>query len=202
LLVVIAGVGVGIVGAVLIGLRVTWAAIPVRRLELFVAGIVLMVLGTALRAWSVVILGRNFTVYVQVRDEQPVVDTGPYRLLRHPSYTGLLVVCLGIGLALGNWLALVAVVVVPTIAILLRIRVEERALLAGIGEPYRRFAATRKRLIPWVWWGDEQPPQLAPARRSHLHPREPRRRRWRHAARLVARRRRESRADAAMVGST
>lgn len=151
LVVVVAGLGIGIVGAVFVALRVAWAAIPVGRLELFVAGIVLMVLGIAFRAWSVIVLGRNFTVYVQVRDEQPVVETGPYRLLRHPSYTGLLVVCLGIGLALGNWLALVVVVVVPTIAILLRIRVEERALLAGIGEPYRRFAETRKRLIPWVW---------------------------------------------------
>ena len=151
LVVVIAGFGVGIAGAVLIALHLTWAAIPGGRLALFVAGIALMVLGLALRAWSVIVLGRNFTVYVQVREEQPVVDTGPYRLLRHPSYTGLLMVCLGIGLALGNWLALVVVVVAPTVAILVRIRVEERALLAGIGEPYRRFAASRKRLIPWVW---------------------------------------------------
>ena len=151
LVVVIAGVGVGLAGAILIASHLTWAAIPFGRVALFVVGIVLMVLGIALRAWSVIVLGRNFTVYVQVRDEQPVVDTGPYRLLRHPSYTGLLLVCLGIGLALGNWLALVVVVVAPTIAILVRIRVEERALLAGIGEPYRRFMATRKRLIPWVW---------------------------------------------------
>ncbi len=151
LFVVIGGLLVGIVGAIFIARELTWAAIPVGRVALFVVGIVLMVLGIALRAWSVIVLGRNFTVFVQVREEQPVVDTGPYRLLRHPSYTGLLVVCLGIGLALGNWLALVVVVVVPTVAILVRIRVEERALLAGIGEPYRRFAATRKRLIPWVW---------------------------------------------------
>lgn len=151
LFVVIGGLAVGIVGAISIALELTLAAIPVGRTTLFVVGIVFMVLGIALRAWSVIVLGRNFTVFVQVRADQPVVDTGPYRLLRHPSYTGLLVVCLGIGLALGNWLALVVVVVVPTVAILVRIRVEERALLAGIGEPYRRFAATRKRLIPWVW---------------------------------------------------
>lgn len=151
LVVVIVGFGLGIVGGILVALHLTWAAIPVGRLALFIAGITLMVLGLALRAWSVIVLGRNFTVYVQVRDEQPVVDTGPYRLLRHPSYTGLLLVCLGIGVALGNWLALVVVLVVPTAAILTRIRVEERALLAGIGEPYRRFMATRKRLIPWVW---------------------------------------------------
>jgi len=151
LVVVIAGVGIGIVGAVLIALRLTWAAIPVGRIALFVVGIVFMALGIGLRAWAVIALGRNFTVYVQVRDQQPVVERGPYRLLRHPSYTGLLLVCLGIGLALGNWLALIIVVVVPTAVIVFRIRVEERALLAGIGEPYRRFMATRKRLIPWVW---------------------------------------------------
>jgi protein-S-isoprenylcysteine O-methyltransferase Ste14 len=151
LFVVIGGLALGIVGAIFVALHLTWAAIPAGRVTLFVVGIVLMVLGIALRAWSVIVLGRNFTVFVQVREEQPVVDTGPYRLLRHPSYTGLLVVCLGIGLALGNWLALVVVLVLPTVAILVRIRVEERALLAGIGEPYRRFAATRKRLIPWVW---------------------------------------------------
>jgi protein-S-isoprenylcysteine O-methyltransferase Ste14 len=151
LVVVIAGFGLGIVGGILIALHLTWAAIPGGRLALFVVGVALMVLGLALRAWSVIVLGRNFTVYVQVREAQPVVDSGPYRFLRHPSYTALLLVCLGIGLAMGNWLALVVVVVLPTVAILTRIRVEERALLAGIGEPYRRFAATRKRLIPWVW---------------------------------------------------
>lgn len=151
LVVVIVGFGLGIAGGILIALRLTWAAIPVGRLALFIAGIGLMVLGLALRAWSVIVLGRNFTVYVQVRAEQPVVDSGPYRLLRHPSYTALLMVCLGIGFALGNWLALAVVVALPTAAILMRIRVEERALLAGIGEPYRRFMATRKRLIPWVW---------------------------------------------------
>ncbi|HEY4224818.1 MAG TPA: isoprenylcysteine carboxylmethyltransferase family protein [Pseudolysinimonas sp.] len=151
LVVVVAGLAVGIVGGILIASRWGWAAIPVGRVAFFVIGIAFMALGIAVRAWSVIVLGRNFTVYVQVRDERPVVDTGPYRLLRHPSYTGLLLVCLGIGLALGNWLALIVIVVVPTAVILVRIRVEERALLAGIGEPYRRFMATRKRLIPYLW---------------------------------------------------
>jgi protein-S-isoprenylcysteine O-methyltransferase Ste14 len=149
--IVILGFGAGLGGGFLVAVHAPWAAIPAGRIALFVVGIALMLLGVAFRAWAVIALGRNFTVFVQVRDEQPVVTTGPYGLLRHPSYTGLLTVCLGIGLALGNWLALIVVVVVPTIAILLRIRVEERTLLAVIGEPYRRFMATRKRLIPWVW---------------------------------------------------
>ncbi len=102
LVVVIVGFGLGIGGGILIALQLTWAAIPIARLAMFIVGIALMVLGLALRAWAVIVLGRNFTVYVQVRDEQPVVDTGPYRLLRHPSYTALLLVCLGIGARAGQ----------------------------------------------------------------------------------------------------
>jgi protein-S-isoprenylcysteine O-methyltransferase Ste14 len=145
------GFVVGIPGAVLLAGRVTAAAIPFGRAAVFVIGCAAMAFGIAFRAWSVVVLGRYFTVEVRVRDQQQVVDRGPYRLLRHPSYTGLLCTCLGIGLALGNWLAILVAMVPTTIAILYRIRVEERALLAGIGEPYREFCATRSRLIPHVW---------------------------------------------------
>ena len=151
LVVVAFGFVIGIIGAVLIAGQVTAAAIPFGRTALFVIGCAAMVFGIAFRAWSVVVLGRWFTVEVRVRDHQLVVDRGPYRLLRHPSYTGLLCTCLGIGLALGNWVALLFAIVPTTIAILYRIRVEERALLAGIGEPYRQFCATRSRLIPHVW---------------------------------------------------
>ncbi len=151
LIVVAFGFIVGIAGAVLIAGGVTAAAIRFGREVLFVVGCAAMAFGIAFRDWSVVVLGRYFTVDVRVREHQPVVDRGPYRVLRHPSYAGLLCTCLGIGLALGNWLALLAAIVPTTIAIMFRIHVEERALLAGIGEPYRRFCATRSRLIPHVW---------------------------------------------------
>jgi protein-S-isoprenylcysteine O-methyltransferase Ste14 len=58
---------------------------------------------------------------------------------------------LGIGLALGNWAALIVLAVLPTAGLVVRIRLEERALLAGLGEPYRRFAATRPHLFPGLW---------------------------------------------------
>lgn len=151
LFVVAGGFIVGIVGAVAVSVRATAAAVPFGRPALFVVGCAAMAFGIAFRAWAVIVLGRYFTVDVRVREHQEVVDRGPYRLLRHPSYTGLLCTCLGIGLALGNWVALLVAIVPTTIAIVFRIRVEERVLLAGIGEPYREFCATRSRLIPHVW---------------------------------------------------
>jgi protein-S-isoprenylcysteine O-methyltransferase Ste14 len=63
----------------------------------------------------------------------------------------MIITFVGIGLALGNWAALGVLVVVPTAGLVVRIRSEERALLDGLGEPYRRFAASRPRLVPGLW---------------------------------------------------
>lgn len=116
----------------------------------WVALVVLWV-GIALRQWSFRTLGRYFTFTIETSSDQPVIATGPYRVLRHPSYTGLLLVLFGIGLLLANWLALLAVAVAATAAMVYRIGVEERALEVALGDRYRQFAATRKRLIPYVW---------------------------------------------------
>ena len=144
---VTAGVGGGCAAAGL----VPSAAIPDARWPIFVLGLTLMCAGIALRQWAIVLLGQFFTVDVRVHAGQTVVEWGPYRWLRHPSYTGMLVTFVGIGLALGNWAALTLLVVVPTAGLIVRIRAEERALVDGLGEPYRRFIATRARLIPGIW---------------------------------------------------
>ena len=88
---------------------------------------------------------------VNARADQPVIDRGPYRWVRHPSYTAGLVLFGGIGLALGNWLSLVFLGVTIPFVYAYRVRVEERALLTAIGEPYRRFMETRKRFYPYVF---------------------------------------------------
>jgi protein-S-isoprenylcysteine O-methyltransferase Ste14 len=123
----------------------------VARWPVFVVGLAIVVLGIALRQWAVRSLGQFFTVQVQVRSGQSVVDTGPYRWVRHPSYTAIIVSFAGIGVALENWLSLLAMLIVPTVGLVVRIRVEERALLTAIGEPYRQFSSSRARLIPGIW---------------------------------------------------
>ena len=79
------------------------------------------------------------------------MQRGPYRVVRHPSYTGLLIAFLGCGLMLGNWVGLLASLALILVAIVYRLRIEERALTATLGDAYRRFAATRARLVPFVW---------------------------------------------------
>ena len=92
-------------------------------------------------------LGYYFTGRVMVSADQPVITAGPYRVLRHPSYTGFLLACAGVGLAAANWVAL-AVMVLPLAVFFWRIHAEETALLATLGERYRAYAAQHKRLVP------------------------------------------------------
>jgi len=149
--VIIATSLVGVGSAFVLAQDVQSAGIGVGRWPIFVAGLVIVLLGVALRQWSVLTLGTFFTVQVQVRSDQTVVDTGPYRWVRHPSYTAIVMSFVGIGVALENWLSLVVLIVVPSVGLVIRIRVEEKALLEALGEPYREFSATRARLIPKVW---------------------------------------------------
>ncbi|NNJ62645.1 MAG: isoprenylcysteine carboxylmethyltransferase family protein [Dactylosporangium sp.] len=118
---------------------------------LFALGAVIAWFGLLLRWWSFLALGKYFTVVVKTSDDQPVVDSGPYRVLRHPSYTGLLLAFAGAGLMLGNWVSTVGAVGPTLIALLYRLRIEERALTTTLGDRYREFAASRARLIPYVW---------------------------------------------------
>jgi protein-S-isoprenylcysteine O-methyltransferase Ste14 len=117
----------------------------------FVLGAVIAWLGLLLRWWSFVSLGAYFTVVVKTSADQPVIERGPYRVLRHPSYTGLLLAFAGIGVMLGNWVSTVGSVGLLLVAVIYRVRIEESALSAALGDRYREFAATRARLIPHVW---------------------------------------------------
>jgi protein-S-isoprenylcysteine O-methyltransferase Ste14 len=114
-------------------------------------GLVLLWGGISLRFWSFRTLGRYFTFIVQTSSDQPVITSGPYRVIRHPSYAGLLLIVMGVGLFIGNWLSLASLTAAVACGLVLRIRVEERALLQSLGDSYRAYAATHKRLVPLIW---------------------------------------------------
>ncbi len=116
-----------------------------------VAGAVLVITGGGLRAWSMLTLGRLFQFQIAIQPGHHVVTGGPYRFLRHPSYTAILLILTGVALACGDVWSLVAVLALGCTGLAVRIRAEERQLTEALGTEYTQFAATRKRLIPGMW---------------------------------------------------
>lgn len=117
----------------------------------FSVGILFMLAGVALRWYAISVLGRYFTRAVAIRSEQTVVERGPYRYIRHPSYTGSIMTMLGMGLVLTNWLSLGLIMLGAAVGYGYRVRVEERALLEGLGQPYREYMKRTKRFIPFIF---------------------------------------------------
>jgi protein-S-isoprenylcysteine O-methyltransferase Ste14 len=130
--------------------KVSATALPYN-VAIFGVSLALIWAGIALRWWSFRTLGRYFTFTVMTSADQPVITTGPYRLLRHPSYSGILLILGGIGLSLGNWLSLAALILLPVAGFIYRIKVEEAALSATLGAAYTTYAGGRNRIIPFVW---------------------------------------------------
>jgi protein-S-isoprenylcysteine O-methyltransferase Ste14 len=117
----------------------------------FTAGMVVLLAGLVLRGWSFKTLGQYFTHTVMVSSDQPVIATGPYRVLRHPSYAGVILAGIGVGLASANWAGLAGLLVLTLPPLLWRIHIEECALAATVGDRYRAYAGQHKRLVPLVW---------------------------------------------------
>ncbi len=115
------------------------------------SAIALAAAGLAVRWYAIIHLGRFFTVDVAIAPDHRVIDTGPYRYVRHPSYTGALLAFVGLGLSLSNVLAFLALMVPVFVTYFYRIRIEEAALRAGIGEPYVAYSARTRRLIPGLF---------------------------------------------------
>jgi protein-S-isoprenylcysteine O-methyltransferase Ste14 len=127
------------------------ASILQHRSAFFFLGIGLMLCGLAFRFYAMSLLGRFFTYDVAVCASQTVIEAGPYRYIRHPSYTGAFITLVGLGLALGNWAGLLALLACMGIAYGYRMSVEEAALSAALGEPYKQYMRRTRRLIPFVY---------------------------------------------------
>jgi protein-S-isoprenylcysteine O-methyltransferase len=120
-------------------------------LQLATVGIGLFFAGVGLRWYAIIQLGRFFTTEVAIAADHKLIDTGPYRFVRHPSYSGLLLQFLGIGICSGNILVLVALILPITVARLHRIRIEEAALAEALGSDYAQYMRNTKRIIPFLY---------------------------------------------------
>jgi protein-S-isoprenylcysteine O-methyltransferase Ste14 len=110
-----------------------------------------MILGMIFRVYAMRTLGRFFTYQVAIQPGQTVVQSGPYRFIRHPSYTGGLITLLGLTITLGNWAGIAVVMTSMLIAYAYRIHVEEDALITALGDPYRQYMRHTTRLIPFLF---------------------------------------------------
>ncbi len=127
------------------------ASIPSHRVTIFWIGVAVLISGSLLRRHCFRALGKYFTGAVTVQSDQMVISRGAYRWVRHPSYTAGIAMFAGIGLAMGNWVSIAVMTLEPIFVYAYRVKVEERALVESLGEPYRAYMQqTRKRFIPFV----------------------------------------------------
>jgi protein-S-isoprenylcysteine O-methyltransferase Ste14 len=121
------------------------------RAALFWIGIAVLAVGALVRQHCFRMLGASFKPIVDVQSEQVIVERGVYRFLRHPSYAAAVLIFLGIGLVLTNWVSLLVILATVATVYGYRIHVEEAALLSTLGDPYRKYMARTKRIVPFVW---------------------------------------------------
>ena len=111
-------------------------------------GLFVMATGSAFRQWALIHLGRFFSRTVQIESGHKVITSGPYRWIRHPAYTGMIMIHTGLSMALGTWLGALLAFIIVTASLLYRIHVEEATLLQALGVEYRQYIAQTWQLFP------------------------------------------------------
>jgi protein-S-isoprenylcysteine O-methyltransferase Ste14 len=119
--------------------------------DLKLIGLIVLLIALAIRWTAIFTLGKSFSSNVAILDSQKLHRTGLYRFVRHPSYLGLLLVFLAIGLHSRNWLSFAIVLLPCTAAVLYRIHVEESALHRAFGADYVVYSRSTKRLLPGLY---------------------------------------------------
>lgn len=114
-------------------------------------GLLMIVTGMILRFISIRALGKFFTVDVTIREDHQIKKNGIYRLIRHPSYLGSILSFIGFGISLNNWISLIIISIPVIIAMLKRIRTEEKLLADQFGTEYTDYMKRTSRLIPWIY---------------------------------------------------
>jgi protein-S-isoprenylcysteine O-methyltransferase Ste14 len=115
----------------------------------YAVGIVVTVAGLAFSVWARVYLGRNWSATVTIKQDHELVRSGPYALVRHPIYSGILLALLGTAVAIGEWRGLLALAAI-TIGFVIKMQAEERFMDENFGEQYARYQREVAALIPFI----------------------------------------------------
>lgn len=132
------------IGATKIGRMDHWDAF-------FAVGVVLTVIGLMIRIQSILTLKRYFTYSVAKVDDHKLIQTGLYKVIRHPGYLGQLIIFIGISISLSNWLSILAMTIPVVIGYGYRIKVEERFMRDQLGTDYLDYQKRTKRIIPMIY---------------------------------------------------
>jgi protein-S-isoprenylcysteine O-methyltransferase Ste14 len=122
-----------------------------RGIAIELAGLVIILVGLAIRIWTRMTIGGMYSGYLRVKIGHVLVTDGPYRLVRHPGYTGFVIMALGLCIGYSSLIGLAAVPVLLLPGLAYRIKVEENLLTEQFGDEYRAYAGRSKKLIPGVW---------------------------------------------------
>ncbi len=114
-------------------------------------GIGLVSLGVVLFVWARHTLSKNYSGHISVKSGQTLVQSGPYRFIRHPAYSGYLLMALGISLGYSSMAGLISVLALLLPSLVYRMKVEEKLLAEHFGEAYYQYMLRTKQLVPGFW---------------------------------------------------
>ncbi len=116
-----------------------------------IIGLALIIIGVALRLWTRISIKGHYSGHVQVTAEQQLVQSGPYRYIRHPGYAGYLFMALGICLGYSSLIGLAAIPIFMLPGFVYRMNLEERLLAESFGDEYRAYVHRTKCIFPGIW---------------------------------------------------
>jgi protein-S-isoprenylcysteine O-methyltransferase Ste14 len=114
------------------------------------AGVILIAAGLGFSVWARQHLGRNWSGTVQVKQDHQLICDGPYRFVRHPIYTGILVAFLGTAVVVGQWCGILAVLI-ALVSFWRKLTLEERFMRETFGSAYEEYRARTAALIPYLF---------------------------------------------------
>jgi protein-S-isoprenylcysteine O-methyltransferase Ste14 len=117
----------------------------------FAIGSIFVLIGLIIRVTSILKLKQQFTYTVTEIENHELIDTGLYKIIRHPGYLGQLIVFLGTSVCLSNWLSILLMIIPVLSGYLNRINVEEKFMVKQMGQKYLDYRKRTKRLIPGIY---------------------------------------------------
>lgn len=116
-----------------------------------IAGAAVLITGVVVRGWALRTLGKFFTMPITIAKDHQIIQNGPYRWLRHPSYTGGFLIIIGVALSIGSLVGVLVTIAAGFTVYVYRIRMEETALRSHFGGAYDRYSKSTYRLFPWIY---------------------------------------------------